>query len=110
MQILLRCLFFAPIFFTSCSDDRVIITGDRLSVFEYFDLVEVNKNAYNEGSLLGEVYKNLSFTHPGVNNKHEGGHLKGPVSDLKKLWSVDIGKGTNKNVPSMSNLTISNDK
>ena len=65
----------------SCSNKSEIIQGERISVFVNDKEINSNEQAFNEGSKLGEIIQNNSFTHPILNTQHSGGNLEGPLKE-----------------------------
>ena len=93
----------------ACADKSLIISEDRDEVFPANQKLIINEEAASENFDLGPEISNTTYTHLGFNKSRSGGHLSGPKSNLKTVWSKDIGKGTNKNSPSMPNLIGKND-
>ena len=100
--------FFLKIFLIlllyACSDKSLVISKDRDEVFPNDQILIIDVDAANENFDLGTEINNFSFTHLGFNENRSGGHLSGPKNKLEKIWSKDIGKGTNKYSPLMPNL------
>ena len=96
-------------FLFACADTSLIISEERNEIFPENQKLIINEKAASENFDLGPEISNTSFTHLGFNKSRSGGHLSGPKSNLKKVWSIDIGKGTNKNSPVMPNLIGKND-
>ena len=89
----------------SCSDKSEIIQGERISVFVNDKEINSNEQAFNEGSKLGEIIQNNSFTHPILNTQHSGGNLEGPLTeDIVNIWQVSVGKGVDKFTPYLPNI------
>ena len=96
-------------FLFACADTSLIISEERNEIFPINQKLIINENAASEDFDLGPEISNTKFTHLGFNKSRSGGHLSGPKNNLKKVWSKDIGKGTNKNSPVMPNLIGKND-
>ncbi len=88
----------------SCSDKSIIISENRKEIFIDIDELKINEDAASEIFNFGSETSNNSFTHNGYNSSHSGGHFLGPKNKLVKVWSKDIGHGTNKNNIVMPNL------
>ena len=110
MSVLIRLRYLIFLILMGCSNPSVVIVGDRVSVFTDFETIKVNEKANLEGPFLGESFKNSHYTHPGKNEKHSGGHLEGPSSEMEKLWTLDIGRGVTKTILSMSEIVGSENK
>ena len=93
----------------ACTDTSLIISEERNEIFPENKKLIINEKAAGENFDLGPEISNTKFTHSGFNKSRSGGHLSGPQSNLKKVWSKDIGKGTNNNSPVMPNLIGKND-
>lgn len=96
--------FFLILLLYACSDKSLVISEDRDEVFPNDQKLIIDVDAANENFDLGTEINNFSFTHLGFNENRSGGHLSGPKNKLEKIWSKDIGKGTNKYSPLMPNL------
>ena len=96
--------FFILLLLISCSDKSVIISENRQKVFLDIGEMKITEDAATETFDLGAEISNKGFTHFGYNSSHSGDHLLGPKNKLVKIWSKDIGKGTNKNNLIMPNL------
>lgn len=80
------------LFVTSCSQDKKLPEGVRLSALDDFN-IEVVENSRIPN--LPAAYTNHSWQQAGINSQHVIGNLKAGFS-LKEQWAENFGKGISK--------------
>ncbi len=87
------CLCGMALCLSSCSQDKKLPEGVRISALGDFDNAVQIQN--KKISVLPAAYPNVSWAQAGVNPQHVIGNLKAGF-DLQELWSNNFGKGISK--------------
>mgnify|MGYP003705781127 FL=1 len=96
-SVFLVCMLSLAI--SSCSssggaDLRDTIEGDRISVLSFEQELKIDPQLGGSTVLLPKPYLNENWAQPGGNKQHILHHLE--ISDNpKRIWSYDIGEGSN---------------
>ena len=85
-------IFLSLFFFASCSESELILPGDRISIIQKNESVEIDQQALSEGAGLPEPLETLDASHPGLNAGHAGGNVAIEFP-LERRWDIDIGVG-----------------
>ncbi len=75
------------------SDKKPPLKGERISVLQLQNTLEVDKDAQDKSLDIPEAKDNTAWPQQGGNATHTPEHVTLGAS-LKKIWSADIGKGS----------------
>lgn len=101
-QIFVSCALIAALTACGGGDERPPLPGERLSVLELEkSLAPDNPEAAQQGFAIPQAWKNSFWPQAGGYPNHAMQHiaLNNETGDLKKVWSVDIGEGSQKRIP-----------
>ncbi len=75
---------------SGCSDDELILKGDRISVLPNPTIIASDLEALAEGAGLPPMVNVVEAPTVGLNPGHSGGHLQFEAT-LNRVWSASIG-------------------
>ncbi len=101
-RLILSACILVPFALTACSgdDDKAPLPGERISILELQRRLEPDDAALSaQGFVTPNAWKNEFWPQAGGYPNHTMQHLSLNEGPLTKVWSASIGKGTQKNLP-----------
>lgn len=95
------CLILIACFLTACSgdDDKPPLEGERISILELQNNLKISEEGANIPFEMPKVWKNGFWPQAGGYPTHVLEHLSLNAGPLKRVWSADIGQGSENDLP-----------